>query len=198
MKLYTKKGDDGWTDLFRGGRVRKSNRRVEAFGTVDELNCALGVALAGCTDEQLVTKLREIQSHLFSLGAHLATSPSPNTRSKTMMPPIDDQDTSDLERHIDQISDELPPLRTFILPGGSELAARLHLTRAVCRRAERACVSLAEVELVSPQVIIFLNRLSDVLFAMSRWANQLENVKDVPWLSGREEGREQRTDEDEG
>jgi cob(I)alamin adenosyltransferase len=182
MKLYTKRGDNGLTDLFGGKRVQKDDVRVEAYGSVDELNSAVGLALSGCGHEDLRGPLLAIQSRLFELGADLATPrTSDETDRSASVPRITAQRVTELEQWIDQICATLPPMRQFILPGGSELAARLHVARTICRRAERRCVSLAHHEPIGDFIIIFLNRLSDLLFAMARRANQLEGVSDVPW-----------------
>ena len=176
MKLYTKAGDDGSTGLFGGPRIPKCDSRVSAYGEVDEVNAAIGVALAGCEDEQLALRLAEIQADLFVVGAELATPQghkSPNT--------ISDSQIAQLELWIDEACGETKPLRTFVLPGGTALASALHLARTVCRRAERAVVFLSQQEEVSGAVVIYLNRLSDLLFAWARLANQRAGVADIPW-----------------
>ncbi len=176
MKLYTKRGDDGHTDLFGGGRVAKDDSRVASYGEVDETNAAVGVALASCADPELISMLRRIQSDLFVLGAELAT-PAQKQPSMT----IGDEDVTRLEQWIDQASDEVQPLRSFILPGGTACAAALHFARTVCRRAERAAVSLAGKEPLRPTVLLYLNRLSDLLFAWARLANHRAAVADIAW-----------------
>lgn len=180
MKLYTKRGDDGQTDLIGGKRVPKHHLRVDAYGVVDELNAAIGLALACCQLDAVRSSLITVQSRLFDLGAELATSNS----AKPSPARITDADAAELEKQIDICSGGLPPLQNFILPGGSELAARLHLARTVCRRAERAVVALAEHEEVSTQATIYLNRLSDLLFVLARLANAEAGVEDVPWVGG--------------
>ncbi len=180
MKLYTRSGDDGSTGLFGGPRVSKCDARVAAYGEVDETNAAIGVALAGCIDMQIAGRLSEIQADLFVVGAELATPQGhkpPNA--------ITDAQVTQLERWIDEASDETNPLRTFVLPGGTSLAAALHLARTVCRRAERAVVSLSQQEAISGPVVIYLNRLSDLLFAWARLANHRANVPDIPWIPPR-------------
>jgi len=176
MKLYTKTGDDGSTGLFGGPRVAKCDLRVAAYGEVDETNAALGVALAACKDGQLADRLREIQADLFVAGAELATPGGhkpPNA--------LADSHVQQLERWIDEACQDTAPLRTFVLPGGSLLAAQLHLARTVSRRAERAVVLLSQEQPVSAPLLIYLNRLSDLLFAWARLANHRAGVEDIPW-----------------
>ncbi|MFA9479645.1 cob(I)yrinic acid a,c-diamide adenosyltransferase [Phycisphaerales bacterium AB-hyl4] len=184
MKLYTGRGDEGQTDLFGGQRIDKDALRVEAMGAVDELNAWLGLAAAKNEFDDLRGLLLALQSRLFELGADLAT---PRTGSKgqpnepAAIPRIDQAKIEDLEQQIDRIDDHLPTMKQFILPGGTELAAKLHTARTVCRRAERICVALNRHEPVGDEIGIYLNRLSDLLFAMARRANQLAGVRDVPW-----------------
>lgn len=192
MKLYTKRGDQGMTDLFGGQRVGKDDLRVEAYGTVDELNSVLGLARSGCEDRTLSGLLDDLQHRLFELGADLAT-PRPSTEASkrdraadSAVPRIGAQQIAALERHIDSLCADLPEMRYFVLPGGTELSARLHLARTVCRRAERAVVRLAKSESAGvgeDSVVVFLNRLSDLLFAMARKANHAAGVADVPWVA---------------
>jgi cob(I)alamin adenosyltransferase len=178
MKIYTKTGDDGSTGLFGGGRVRKSDARIECYGTVDELNAALGVAVV-VAPAGLADSLRRVQNELFVVGAHLATpEDSPHTGS---LPLLDDAMIGRLEMEIDNAEAELEPLRQFILPGGDEAAARLHLARTVCRRAERVLVEFAMDRPVSPTIVTYLNRLSDWLFVMARLANKRAGVADRAW-----------------
>ncbi len=141
MKLYTKRGDDGTTDLFGGSRVSKSDPRIVACGNVDETNAAIGVVIAACNDKETVTALRRIQQDLFVLGGTLAT-PEGTGKSGT----LGEDHVTQLERWIDEASAEVPPLKQFVLPGGTEAATRLHLARTICRRAERAVVVLADRE----------------------------------------------------
>jgi cob(I)alamin adenosyltransferase len=187
MKIYTKTGDRGQTALFGGARVSKASLRVSAYGDVDELNSHLGVASAHCSDEALAKRLREIQAELFSLGAELAKNPGKDV--DVGVPGVSDREIEQLEREIDTFETELAPLKTFILPGGSQLAAFLHVARTACRRAERAVVLLTEAEPVREEVMRYLNRLSDHLFVMARVANHRAKVADVPWL-GRDAGQE--------
>ncbi len=177
MKLYTKRGDDGDTLLLGGTRVPKNDLRVVAYGEVDETNAAIGVVVAACGDDEVVTTLRQIQAELFMLGAELAT---PEGRDAPD-PGIGDSHVAALERRIDVASDEVAPLQSFVLPGGTEVAAALHLARTVCRRAERATVTLAREQTVRPLVMAYLNRLSDLLFALGRLVNHRAGVADIPW-----------------
>lgn len=180
MKLYTRTGDDGSTGLFGGERVDKDAIRVEAYGTVDELNAALGLTLTACEDATLRQALTTIQSRLFDVGADLC---SPGEAKKPLS--VTQAHVEELEKLVDQVNDPLPELHNFILPGGSELAARLHLARTVARRAERRVVSLSRSEPVTETILPYLNRLNDLLFAMARRANQLAGVEDVPWTPAR-------------
>jgi cob(I)alamin adenosyltransferase len=178
MKIYTKTGDDGSTGLFGGGRVRKSDARIECYGTVDELNAALGVARVVLTGS-IADAVARVQHELFVVGAHLATpEDSPHTRS---LPILDDAMVARLEMEIDAAEAELEPLRNFILPGGSEGAARLHLCRTVCRRAERVLVDFSLDRPVAGVIITYMNRLSDWLFVMARLANRRAGVADILW-----------------
>jgi cob(I)alamin adenosyltransferase len=178
--LYTRGGDGGETSLFGSGRVRKDSLRVEAYGTVDELNSCLGVAIACCEHPEMVTALKKVQAKLFTAGADLATDMESETRGKTI-PRIGRSDTDELERMIDALQAELPPLRSFILPGGTGLSAAIHLSRAVCRRAERRVVELARSEKVNQEMVPFLNRLSTYLFNLAREANLLAGQADEVW-----------------
>ena len=176
MKLYTKRGDDGSTGLMGGKRVSKHNPRVAAYGDVDEANAAIGLTIARCDDEQTTRVLRQIQSDLFTLGAELAT---PGDKPAQVV--ISDTHVTQLERWIDEVSADAQQLRSFILPGGSETGASLQLTRAIVRRAERSIVALAQQEEVRGLVIAYVNRLSDLLFALARRANHKSGVGDIPW-----------------
>ncbi|MEX0776372.1 MAG: cob(I)yrinic acid a,c-diamide adenosyltransferase [Phycisphaeraceae bacterium] len=180
MKLYTKRGDDGGTDLFGGQRVSKDDLRVDAYGTVDELNSILGLAASTCRQEELRAVLAGLQSRLFELGADLAT-PHAEGCDKAAIARIGAEQIADLEKHIDATCAPLPAMQHFILPGGTETAARLHVARTVCRRAERLCVRLSQSQTIGQDLIIYLNRLSDLLFALARRANQLEGIADVEW-----------------
>ncbi len=185
MKIYTKAGDAGETGLYGGARVPKDDARVEAYGTVDELNCALGVVRAALKgDEDYALLLACLQSELFDLGAELATPPARlDTTLGQRVPLVTDQRVAALEREIDRLETALEPLKTFILPGGTPAAAALHVARAVCRRAERRAVTLAHSDAgtVRPEALRYLNRLSDLLFVLARYANHGAGVPDVPW-----------------
>ena len=195
MKLYTKRGDAGLTDLYGGQRVGKDHLRVEAYGNVDELNSLLGLVLASGGPEAVFEPLRSIQSRLFEIGADLATpqgeldAQGNETGRASTVPRVDASRVAELEAWVDESSAALKPMQHFILPGGSETAARLHVARTVCRRAERSCVALTHHEPIGEHVIIYLNRLSDLLFALARRANQLEAVDDIPWESPRKKSQ---------
>lgn len=178
MKIYTRTGDQGETGLFGGGRVAKSNVRVAAYGAVDELNAVLGWA-ATQQGTDVAGRLRGVQEDLFAIGAHLAT-PGAGARKRPALPALPD-DVGELEAWIDELDAGLPQLRAFILPGGSPAAAALHVARTVCRRAERSVVALAGAEVVAPGVVVYLNRLSDLLFTLARAANRAAGIPDVEW-----------------
>ncbi len=165
-RVVTRTGDGGTTGLAGGQRVRKSSPRVHAYGEVDELNSCLGLAAALQADPELVQVLEQVQHRLFSVGADLATPPG------TRGPRVEEALVAELEALMEPLMSGLPPLEEFVLPGGSPAGAALHLARTVCRRAERACATLAEQEAVTPQVLVYLNRLSDLLFVLARVANR--------------------------
>jgi cob(I)alamin adenosyltransferase len=177
MKIYTKTGDTGETGLFGGPRVRKDAARVEAYGAVDELNAALGVTRSEELPGEIDALLARMQNELFDLGAELAT-PDPQKHHMTR---IGAEQIGWQEAVIDRYDGQLPPLKQFILPAGTRAAAYLHLARCVCRRAERRIVTLAEREPISADLIVYVNRLSDLLFVLARAANQAAGVADVPW-----------------
>jgi cob(I)alamin adenosyltransferase len=181
MKIYTKTGDEGTTGLFGGGRVSKDDPRVEAYGDVDELNAFLGLARAAQSMPEIDEVLVPIQRDLFSLGALLATPDPEKMRQHLTKARIGDQRINELERSIDKCDHELEMLKAFILPGGTEKAAALHVARPVCRRAERRVIQLQrEVEI--PQiVVVYLNRLSDLLFTLARFANLRGGAGEVTW-----------------
>lgn len=183
MKLYTKRGDDGHTDLIGGARVSKNHLRVGAYGAVDELNATIGLALADCDIDAIERNLITVQCRLFDLGADLAT---PNGEKPSQCR-LNEGHVGELESAIDGASAELEPLRNFILPGGTLLAARLHVARTVCRRVERQVVALSETDPVDPIATIYLNRLADLLFAQARLANAKAGVPDVPWRPGQDQ-----------
>jgi cob(I)alamin adenosyltransferase len=178
VKLYTKTGDDGTTGLFGGARVPKASARVDAYGTVDETNAAIGVARATGLAVTIDSVLEGVQRDLFTLGAEVACVP--DRVSKLNMTLLGPADIERLERAIDEAEAACPPLKTFVLPGGSPQAAALHLARTVCRRAERSVLRMDDA-LARREVVIYLNRLSDLLFALARRANVLAGVSDVPW-----------------
>lgn len=186
LKIYTKTGDRGETGLFGGARVPKDDARVEAYGDVDELNSVLGMAVAqlqATGDDELVPGLLAIQSDLFTLGSRLATpAPEDGGRDNPWIPQLDAGRVAEMERWIDRAEEDLEPLQNFVLPGGTPAAASLHLARTVCRRAERRVVSLARGATIEEGVVIYLNRLSDLLFTLARFANRRAEVADVPWI----------------
>jgi cob(I)alamin adenosyltransferase len=188
MKIYTKTGDRGETGLFGGGRVSKDHVRVDAYGEVDELNSSLGVAIAllqQAGESEVCAGLRAVQADLFTVGAVLATpAVEDGGRESSYIPTLDPARIAVLERWIDEAEGELEPLRNFILPGGSPAAAALHLSRTVCRRAERRVVTLAREARVDADYLIYLNRLSDLLFTLARLANKRAGVGDVEWKPG--------------
>jgi len=176
MKIYTRTGDAGETGLFGGDRVKKNDPRVEAYGTVDELNAALGCARSLGLDAVLDAVVERIQAELFTLGAELACVPSHVARLK--MPLLASSHVTRLEGDIDSSEASLPPLSTFILPTGSQSGAALHLARTVCRRAERRTLDLDGVR---REIVIYLNRLSDLLFVLARHQNHLNETPETPW-----------------
>ncbi len=177
MKIYTKTGDDGTTGLFGGARVSKAAPVVDAYGSVDELNAAIGMARATKLDPFTEGVLAQVQSDLFSLGAEVACVPGEEHKLK--MPFIEEPDIKRLEHAIDEAEKELAPLKSFILPGGTPQAAALHFARCVARRAERVLIGVDETE--RDEVLIYMNRLSDLLFVLARRANAVAGVEDVPW-----------------
>jgi cob(I)alamin adenosyltransferase len=178
MKIYTRSGDDGTTGLYGGPRARKSDARFECCGTIDELNANLGLA-AVLAPTEILQRIHKVQADLFVLGSHLATPPQSALASS--LPPLDESLVTQLEQQIDEAEQVLPPMRQFILPGGSELAARLHQARTVCRRAERIVVRFAEDHPLPTLIVVYLNRLSDWLFVQARLANHLAGTSDIPW-----------------
>lgn len=185
MRIYTRTGDDGTTGLFGGGRVAKDDTRVEAYGSVDETCAAVGLARAASLPAEVDQALERVQSDLFVLGAELATLPG--NEDKLRMRLLDPGDATRLERAIDAAELDLPPLTSFVLPGGTPGAAALHHARTVCRRAERRLLALRAVEPVRAELVVYLNRLSDLLFVLARRCNHVAGVVDVPWAP-REKG----------
>ena len=179
MKIYTKTGDDGRTSLFGGGRVPKDDSRVEAYGDVDELNAAVGAARAVCEDREIDGHLLRIQDELLCVGADLATPRG--SKARDAIPPVEAAWATALEEAIDRWDAEIPALAGFILPGGSRLAAALHLARCACRRAERHVVALHRQVDLDPALLAYLNRLSDFLFVAARLANHRAGVAEPAW-----------------
>lgn len=179
MKIYTKTGDDGTTGLIGGQRVSKSDPRIDCIGAVDELNAAVGLAAVGA--DELAAKLRAVQNELFVIGSQLAL---PEGQESSKIPAVEESSVARLEMEIDAVTAKLPALRNFILPGGSQTGARLHLARAVCRRAERALVAFSLDRPAPLLAVTYLNRLSDWLFIHARQANQRAGVADILWDAG--------------
>ncbi len=193
MKIYTKRGDQGQTSLYGGESVDKDHLRLQVYGTIDELNSHLGFAMAVGLREVLpklqgekqmllgglLMEFREIQAELFQLGAELATPAD----KKISMSLVDDEAIERLEKEIDRVEAFLSPLKSFVLPGGSEFSASLHCVRTVVRRTEREAVTLSKSVTLRPEVICYLNRLSDACFVWARFANYLNSVEDVPWVA---------------
>jgi cob(I)alamin adenosyltransferase len=180
-KVYTKTGDDGTTGLGSGQRVGKDSARIEAYGTVDELSSQIGMARSLGVNEAIAPDLARIQNELFHLGSDLCILEKDKVRMPA--PSIEERHVEGLEKLMDRLSEDLPPLQNFILPGGSPSAAALHVARAVCRRAERLVVALSRAEKVGPFTVKYLNRLSDALFVMARHENKRRGVPDVLWDS---------------
>ncbi len=182
FRIYTKTGDKGNTRLYGGDKVPKNHARLEAYGTVDELNSHIGLAISFTKDEKLKNILQAIQNDLFDLGGDLATRFENN---KLEIKRIDNSYVVKLEKIIDEMQEILPELKVFILPGGVPAASHLQVARTVCRRAERNTVTLSEIERINPEVIVYLNRLSDLLFVLARYANFVEGVKEPVWEPGK-------------
>jgi cob(I)alamin adenosyltransferase len=181
-KIYTKTGDEGKTSLLGGVRVPKHHLRIETYGTIDELNSFIGMTRDMIPDESKKELLKIIQDRLFVIGAHLASAPEKN---KMSIPDLLESDVSLLERSIDQMNENLPELKSFILPGGHPAASWCHLSRCVCRRAERLVSHLMTEEEVHSLVIVYLNRLSDFLFVLARMVLREQNLEEIEWKSGR-------------
>jgi cob(I)alamin adenosyltransferase len=182
MKIYTKKGDSGETSLFGGDRVSKSSERIEAYGNVDEINSLVGLTASYDLSDKGTKYLRKVQEQLFVLGADLATPPSSQTRINR----IGKEDIQFLEDAIDEMEKDLETLKNFILPGGSQPGATLHVARTVCRRAERATVACQEVDNVSDECLKYLNRLSDFLFVVARYENKQAGIREETWKPDRQ------------
>lgn len=178
MKIYTKTGDKGLTSLIGGTRVPKHHLRIEAYGTVDELNAWVGMIRDQPLDDHSITTLLEIQDRLFTMGSLLAADPE---KIKMKLPELNMADIELLEREIDRMDQHLPELKSFILPGGDAVISSIHVARCVCRRAERVVTHLSEESTVNENIAIYLNRLSDYLFTLGRFAAHLLNVVETPW-----------------
>lgn len=185
LRIYTRTGDGGDTGLFGGGRVAKSHPRVEAYGAVDELNAVLGWAMTIVTEPSMAERLTVVQADLFAIGAHLATPPIEG-RTAPHLPPLPDDRIPAMENWIDGAEAQLPELRSFILPGGSQGGAALHVARTVCRRAERRVVDLARHDDAPDSAIVYLNRLSDLLFVLARLENLHAGRAEQAWQPRRE------------
>lgn len=179
-KIYTKTGDQGKTSLIGGTKVAKSHIRIDAYGTIDELNSYVGLVSDHTTDELSKIMLKEIQDRLFTIGSSLACDPEKEPLMK--IPDLKESDIRLLETEIDQMNDQIPAMKFFVLPGGHVTVSTTHIARCVCRRAERCCVLMQEQEIfVDPLVIKYLNRLSDYLFVLSRYFSHLLQVPETPW-----------------
>ncbi len=177
MKIYTKKGDRGETSLIGGDRVPKHHIRIEAYGTIDELNSHIGILRSFVSDEINTNVLPEIQDRLFTIGSLLASAPG----SKMVLPDLKASDSVLLENSIDRMNEVLPPLRSFVLPAGSIEVAQCHVARCVCRRAERLIVHLNEMEVLDAEILVYINRLSDYLFVLGRFVALKSGVEEVSW-----------------
>lgn len=183
MKIYTKTGDEGKTSLFRGGRVSKDHDRIEAYGSVDELNSVIGIVIAETSLDEVKNVLTNIQNQLFVIGSDLATVSENESEKDKKILRTNSEMILFLENQIDYFDEKLKPLTNFILPGGTKSASYLHLARTVCRRAERKVVRLMNSVDISNKIMIYLNRLSDFLFVLSRYENQSANIPDTLWLN---------------
>ncbi len=179
MKIYTKTGDKGTTSLFGGSKVSKDHLRIESYGTVDELNASIALVIAHFKNEDVAKELTAIQHLLFNIGSNLAMDPN----NKFDLPNVEENDVESLENQIDNWNHQLPDLKNFILPGGSVANAHCHLSRTICRRAERRVVALSQHEDVDQIIIVYLNRLSDYLFVLGRYISLKEGVAEVKWES---------------
>jgi len=180
MKIYTKTGDEGLTGLFGGERVSKDSARIEAYGTVDELNSFIGLTVTEIKNEEIKTLLLKLQNQLFVLGSDLAT-PLVEKNKKYNIPRLTKESYIELEKEIDYFEAKLEPLKNFILPGGTKGAALLHVCRSITRRAERQIVSLKKEVNIGDNILIFVNRVSDLLFVLARYENHWLNVDDTKW-----------------
>ena len=178
MKVYTKKGDSGTTQLLGGTRVSKGNLKIESYGTIDELNSFIGLIRDQEISEKYINQILEIQDRLFTIGSHLATD---FEKSKMKLPTISDLDIEQLEIWMDEMDKELPEMKSFVLPGGHTTVSYCHVSRCICRRAERVIVLLNEYEFVEPLILKYVNRLSDYLFVLSRKLTLDLNANEQPW-----------------
>lgn len=177
MKIYTKKGDKGETSLIGGSRVKKSHARLHAYGTVDELNSYVGLLRDYIEDKSILNELLEIQDRLFTLGSLLAATPD----SKMVLPSLVETDLKTLETSIDTMNEKLPEMRSFVLPGGHKIVSLCHITRTICRRAERWTIAVNEDDMVPQLIPAYLNRLSDYFFVLARYMSNILNVSENPW-----------------
>lgn len=178
MKIYTKTGDAGQTSLIGGTRVPKHHLRIEAYGTVDELNSWIGLIRDQSIDDHSITMLIDVQDRLFTIGSLLASDPE---KSKMKLPELSVEDVLTLEKEIDHMETALPELKSFILPGGNTIVSYTHIARCVCRRCERIVTHLSEESPVNEHIAVYLNRLSDYLFVLSRFIAQQKNTAETPW-----------------
>jgi cob(I)alamin adenosyltransferase len=178
-KIYTKVGDKGTTSLIGGTKVAKSDMRIEAYGTVDELNSYIGLCRDLLTDDHSKKTLKEIQDRLFTIGSSLACDPEKEPKMK--IPDLKEEDVTLLEKEIDEMDKVLPEMKHFILPGGHSTVSYIHIARCVCRRAERSCVRLQQQSEEEPLVLKYLNRLSDYLFVLARYASHILKAEEIAW-----------------
>jgi cob(I)alamin adenosyltransferase len=180
IKIYTKTGDKGTTSLIGGTKVPKSHLRIEAYGTIDELNSYIGLCKDLIADETISMTLQETQDRLFTIGSSLACDPVKEPKMK--IPDLKEKDVILLEKEIDRMNDAIPPMKSFVLPGGHPTVSHLHIARCVCRRAERCCVRLEMETLeIEPLILKYLNRLGDYLFVLARYTAHLLNTPEIPW-----------------
>ena len=177
LKIYTKTGDKGTTSLIGGTKVLKSHERIEAYGTIDELNSYIGLCRDLITDNRSKNTLQEVQDRLFTIGSSLACDPEKEPRLK--IPDLKESDVEFLEKEIDSMNESLPEMKSFILPGGHPVISHIHIARCICRRAERRTIEL--IDHVEPVVIKYLNRLSDYLFILSRFTGKNLDAQEIPW-----------------
>ncbi len=179
LKIYTKTGDKGTTSLIGGTKVSKSHLRIEAYGTADELNSYIGLCRDLLIDDNSRQVLQEIQDRLFTIGSALACDPAKEVKMK--IPDLKEEDIRLLEKEIDRMNEAIPPMKSFILPGGHPTVSHLHIARCICRRAERCVVRLGEEEEIASIIQKYLNRLSDYLFVLARYAAHLSQAEEIPW-----------------